>query len=500
MQRVIRAFGASRHKRTLLGCVILSGLIALAQANAQPILLIFADPAPPIQQNEQPYDPNVDLKPHLTPFLDELRKVQVEWYSPTHPTARQFAQRRDLRDEQLAHPSPVLRGQLARAWGATYVMTVRCTRPPDKAQYEYAITVWELGRRAPVWESEGFQQLATGAGRADADAALQTLGRTIAMRLDGELWASLPRVAEQVRTPTLTPAPPREEPTPVDEPQRVEQLLREGKLHEALLPMRTLVNAEPENTERRLQLIQLYRRLNLPDAARDELQRAMQLFPDHAAILQAWVELLLASGDYADAVARLQKALEQQPQSRPIRLALADALLMLGDADAAARALQPLATHDDPETAFRRYLLSGATNTPEDSPATPLALRDAHAHLWLQMATRMLADFASELLDLRRLALSPNPNRNELRQRSERAVLTGLRIGQWLERVQPEDASRRTVAHARFAGQMLAQAAQHMARFVLSRNPEEEERASLLRVEAMRELEQAKNALPKREP
>jgi hypothetical protein len=47
---------------------------------------------------------------------------------------------------------------------------------------------------------------------------------------------------------------------------------------------------------------------------------------------------------------------------------------------------------------------------------------------------------------------------------------------------------------------MLAQAAQHMARYLLSRNPEEEARASLLRIEAMRELEAARNALPKLAP
>ncbi|MCS7190850.1 MAG: hypothetical protein NZ843_04530, partial [Fimbriimonadales bacterium] len=125
---------------------------------AQPSLLIFADPAPPLQHEDKPYDPNVDLQPYLTPFLQELRKVRVEWYTPRHPVAQQFAQRRDLSAEQLANPNPVLRAQLARAWGATYVMTVRCTRPPQKTYYEYAITVWELGRRAPVWEAEGFQQ------------------------------------------------------------------------------------------------------------------------------------------------------------------------------------------------------------------------------------------------------------------------------------------------------------------------------------------------------
>lgn len=173
---------------------------------AQPTLLIFTDPAPPIQHNDQPYDPNVDLKPHLTPFLQELRKARVEWYSPTHPIAQQFAQQRGLSAEQLASPTPALRGQLARAWGAEFVMTVRCTRAPEQSSFEYAIKVWRLGARAPVWETEGFQQVASQQGKSDDTTALQTLGRTVALRLDAELWDTLPRLAEQLQTPT--PSPP----------------------------------------------------------------------------------------------------------------------------------------------------------------------------------------------------------------------------------------------------------------------------------------------------
>ncbi|MCX7993226.1 MAG: hypothetical protein N2651_06110, partial [Fimbriimonadales bacterium] len=141
---------------------ILATWLLMTVGHAQPKLLVFVDPAPPVQHNNQPYDPNIDIKPYLLPYLDELRKLQVDWYSPDHPVIQQFAQRRDLSPEQLKTPTPTLRGQLARAWGAAYVMTVRCTRPPEKMQYEYRILVWELGKRAPVWEAEGFQQLATG--------------------------------------------------------------------------------------------------------------------------------------------------------------------------------------------------------------------------------------------------------------------------------------------------------------------------------------------------
>jgi hypothetical protein len=111
-----------------------------------------------------------------------------------------------------------------------------------------------------------------------------------------------------------------------------------------------------------------------------------------------------------------------------------------------------------------------------------------------------LTDLASELLDLRRLASDPSPNWSALRTRGEQAVLNALHIGQWLERAEPTEATRRILAHIRFASQMLIQAAQQMARYLLSRNPEEEARASLLRIEAMRELESARSALPKYAP
>jgi hypothetical protein len=150
--------------------------------------------------------------------------------------------------------------------------------------------------------------------------------------------------------------------------------------------------------------------------------------------------------------------------------------------------------------AYRRYLLLGATRALENLPDGSYELTDARAALWLQVAGGLLTDLAGELLDLRRLASDPSPNWSALRTRGEQAVLHALRIGQWLERAEPTDSTRRTLAHARFASQMLVQAAQHMARYLLSRNPEEEARASLLRIEAIRELEAARNALPKLAP
>ncbi|MGQ9901201.1 MAG: tetratricopeptide repeat protein [Fimbriimonadales bacterium] len=478
---------------------LLGAMLLWACAVAQPTLLIFADPVPPISHNDQPYNPNIDLKPHLTPFLEALRKVRVEWYSPTHPVARQFAEQRGLKPEQLANPTPAIRAQIARAWGADFVMTVRCTRAPEQTSFEYFVKVWRLGARAPLWETEGFQQVATQQGKLDEATALQTLGRTVALRLDAELWDSLPRLAEQIQTPT--PAAVPSPPTPSAESRpTAEQLLREGKYAEALPHLRAAVNAHPEDPTLRMELIRLYRHLNLLEQAQRELARSVELYPDNERFVLAWAEMLQAEGKPAEAISRLQGALNAQPNSVALRLALFDAHLMQGDANAAARTLQPIAQQDDGEVAYRRYLLLGATRTLENLPDGKHTLTEARAALWLQIVSGLMTDLANELLDLRRLASDPSPNWSALRPRGEQAVLHALRIGQWAERVQPTDATRRTVAHAQFASQMLAQAAQQMARYLLSRNSEEEARASLLRVEALRELESAQNALPKRTP
>lgn len=478
---------------------LLGAILLWACAVAQPTLLIFADPVPPVAQNDQPYDPNIDLQPHLTPFLEALRKVRVEWYRPTHPVARQFAEQRSVNTEQLVNPSPTLRAQLARAWGADFVMTVRCTRAPEQTSFEYSIKVWRLGARAPLWESDGFQQVAMQRGEQDDTTALQTLGRTVALRLDAELWDTLPRLAEQIQTPT--PATISTSPTPSAESRpTAEQLLREGKHAEALPHLRAAVNAHPEDPALRMELIRLYRRLNLLEQAQRELARAMEMHPDSERFALEWAEMLQAEEKPAEAISRLQAALNAQPNSLALRLALFDALLLQGDTNAATRTLQPIAQQDDAEVAYRRYLLLGATRTLENLPEGSHALTEARAALWLQIVSGLMTDLANELLDLRRLASDPSPNWSALRTRGEQAVLHALRIGQWVERAQPTDATRRTVAHAQFASQMLAQSAQQMARYLLSRNSEEEARASLLRLEALRELESAQKALPKRTP
>jgi predicted Zn-dependent protease len=132
------------------------------------------------------------------------------------------------------------------------------------------------------------------------------------------------------------------------------------------------VNAQPENANLRMELIRLYRRLNLSELAQRELTRAALLYPNAERFVLEWAAMLQAEGKPDEAISRLQTALQAQPDSVALRLALFDLLLAQGDANAAARTLQPIAEQNGAEVAYRRYLLLGATRALENLPRRQL--------------------------------------------------------------------------------------------------------------------------------
>jgi hypothetical protein len=103
-------------------------------------------------------------------------------------------------------------------------------------------------------------------------------------------------------------------------------------------------------------------------------------------------------------------------------------------------------------------------------------------------------DLANELLDLRRLASDPAPDWKALRERGEQIVVNTLDFGRWLGRLQPDEATREACGHLQFGAQLMGQAAQQMARYLLFRKTDDLESATLLRAEALRELEAAAQA------
>ncbi len=463
---------------------ILLGLLLCWQslgAQQAPLMLVYQERVPTSSPEE---DPNLPIQAPLTAFLNEIRKVRVEWYQPGHPAVQQVLQARGLPSSLAEQPDTALLTQVARAMGATYLLIVRCTNG-KKGQIQYACTLWQLGRRAPLWQSEGIQQFT----EETYQNALMSLLRTLAMRMNQEALADLPTLPEN---PPLPPVSQNQSPSPpANTPQkRLEQLLQEGRLCEAIAPLRTLVTQEPTNLAYRLQLIQIYRQLGMESLAAQAIEDALALFPEDETLLNLWAHTLLEHHDPSQVIEALQQRLRANPASSTLRLYLFDGLLAAGRTDEAEAVLTSFQGATLPEVRWRQYLLQGAKRRYEIA-GEPVQSFGEQVSLWWMIVSGAFTDFANEILDLRRLASDPAPDWKQLRERGERLVQRVLEFGQWLGRMQPDATLQKPYQHVRFGAQLLGQSAQHMARYLLSRHHEEAEQAATLRIEALRELESA---------
>lgn len=475
-------------------------LLACGGAQRAPLVLVYTETPTSAEPNAPQDMPNPSLMEHLLPFLKELRKVQVVEYRPDLPIVQQMAQSRGWDAQALKSPSQVMLGQIARALGASYLLIARYENGAVANQLEYSATVWQIGRRAPVWEADGVQQVAVRTGGDPLEPTLRSLARTLVMRLDAELWANLPTLPEQ---PTSSAPKPPEPPSPnrfTDPQQEAETLLKEGRLLEALLPLRLLVQRDPTNEATRLSLIELYHQLGMVSTALAEAERALELLPESEPLLLAWVRLVQAEETPDLAIARLRQAVQTNPDALALRLKLFDLYLEVGDLPNAEQTLLPVFGVNHPGVLVRRYLLQGATRQLEAPLPQAVALEADTLALWLKVIEGAMTDISNELLDLRRRANAPRPDWNILRKQGDQLVARTRQLEQWVQHASAEAEAMAIVQRVRFACQLLGQSAHAMARYLLERSSDEDEQASLLRVEALRELESAQRAYKEQKP
>lgn len=488
-------------RRVALGVLAwLLFLLACGEAQRAPLVLVYTETPTSAEPNTPQAIPEPSLTEHLVPFLKELRKVQVIEYRPDLPMVQQIAQSRGWDTQALQRPSQAILGQIARALGASYLLIVRCENGAVANQLEYSATVWQMGRRAPVWEADGVQQVAVRTGGDPLEPTLRSLARTLVMRLDAELWANLPTLPEQ---PTSPPSKPNELlpiQRDIDPQQEVDALLKEGRLLEALLPLRLLVQRDPTDVATRLRLIELYHQLDMTQTALEEAERALELLPNSEPLLLAWVRLVQAEENPELAIARLRQALQKNPDALALRLQLFDLYLGVGDLPNAQRTLQPALGINHPGVSVRRYLLQGANRQFEDPIPQAVALEADTLSLWLKVVEGAMTDISNELLDLRRRANAPKPDWNALRKQGDKVLTRTRQLEQWVQQASGGAEATAIVQQIRFACQLLGQSAQYMARYLLVYTSDDDEQASLLRVEALRELESAQRAYKERKP
>jgi tetratricopeptide (TPR) repeat protein len=465
---------------------------------SQPLVLIAQQRVPVTNTEKEAFDPNLDILPALTHYLKELRKMEIIRYSPQHPSVLRFAHEKRLERAALESPDTALLLRIGHTLNATYVLIARCTRQKESQQLDYEVEVWQSSQRAPLWQRKGTQQIQAHDPQHQEN-ALHSLARTIVLQLNAELWHQLPTLPgkplqRERDSPVTQPIH-----TPAKDPQASldpDKLIREGRLSEALLLLRAEVNRNPLNDSLRLKLIDLYGRLGLKEAALEECVRAIQLMSHSEPLLLNWARLMREQGRIAEAIQTLRQWLQQAQASRETLLHLLfDMQLLAGDFAGAASTLNASRAQAEksPEQHWRAFLLQGIQRQFTQSDE-PVALNRERFALLLFVVSGLMNDLANELLDLRRLASDPAPDWKALRERGEQIGVNTLDFGRWLGRLQPDEATREACGHLQFGAQLMGQAAQQMARYLLFRKTDDLESATLLRAEALRELEAAAQA------
>lgn len=485
-----------------LAFLVLGSWHGWPQSN-RPLVLIFQQKVPSIKNDEgKELDPNLSILTYMAEQVRALGKLEVVAFSLEHPTAERILRERNLKPEQFAAPTPQLMQLTAKDWGARYFITVMAYKLPTERQVQYKAEVWELGQRNPAWTEENIQPFAQ-SGELALQSTLQSIARTVALKLNAGLWRHLPaiHVPDHLIRPVETEDGTSAEKQPDHRKEAMERF-QKGDYTGALPFARLVVNQSPVEIEWRVRLIDIYRKLNLNETALQECERCLSLFPEREEFVLKQAELLTAEKRMQEARILLQERVDKNPQSLPLLLALCDIELAQANYQPAltlceqAYAIAPAS----PEVGWRRYVTYGAQGAYEQAinafpPRQPTMTPERYRVLFV-VADGALSDMGAELMNVRGLLENPNPPLSEAKSRSEKLLKQALDCGRWLEKVQPEHPLKKAHDHLRFAGSLINQSAQNLARYLLYRKKEDMETALLLRAEALRELEIARKERP----
>ena len=110
-----------------------------------------------------------------------------------------------------------------------------------------------------------------------------------------------------------------------------------GRLDEAIEQYRVLRDMEPQELVYRSALAHLYYRCRRYDEAVDEFETAIAMEPENWALVNDEVEALAADGQFAEAIERLCRLLDEQGPFADLHLRLADLYGRVGDDESAMR-------------------------------------------------------------------------------------------------------------------------------------------------------------------
>ncbi|MGC8667023.1 MAG: tetratricopeptide repeat protein [Chthonomonadales bacterium] len=515
----------------LFGCLtcLLTG--DLGGARPAPLtVLIFSYPAKGIPAREF-----VDFAPFVARSLQDDASYAPKIFRPKDPQVQAALSRGELTPADLAEPfAPSIRRKIGRAVGADFVLTLSgsYTKAGVAAEAQMERLV---GQRE--WSVVFVQKLAPYRAKGSKPSLLEGINAQTALIVQQITHNQTPIpvsppvdvktgqvVPQQSHPPALTaepqgtlPARPREmtaaKPSQPASSVSAEEILvdrfrRQGDLPNLIMALRKAVTAKPKDASLRSQLIRAYLDAGLKSAALDEARRAVALLPGSAPLCCMLGHCLLSRGANEEAVAQYRMAVQLDPKDAANYVALADGYWALAQPDAAVKALQDGVACDPNNPLPHRKLARMYAELGRYSDAAS-EFNMVRMHAKPDESDGVATDYA----DLCRIAANGlggilnhlQNDRQDLAtgKRTREQVYTGetqLRkqtsdLSSFLEALEAPAGYARVKSLFAQAASLTAQALDLSLRSLEARDASHEEEATVMRLEASRQVKDAVEAL-----
>lgn len=334
---------------------------ASAEAQGPPRLLVISQPAP---DNKDPF---VDLGYVAARAISDGGRFDAVFFQREDRAVQEALQAGRLDAADLVSPLTLERmRKVASALGYSYYLRVSGHNTREGVTAEA-----QMERRSgpSAWRTvfaEGFSAFKATDRRSVLVQGLIAQASNIARRVatvetgpDGpaptDADARKPDAPEQPARPAareaqagLTPAQPPSDarpvvPAPADQPTslnavQVERYRKLGDTANVIVFLQRLITERPRDPQLRRELIAAYRARGMADAARDEAARAVQVAPQDAVARRLLGECLLEAGEFDAALGALREAVTLDPKDAAAHIAMGDALWNTAKPDEAQRA------------------------------------------------------------------------------------------------------------------------------------------------------------------
>lgn len=512
----------SRPRRLTLGliamlCIRTGGVLACSsseepqgQSAPQPRLMIVSQP-----RGIEGAADFVDIGFFLTRAVKDLNRFDVILYKPTDAAVSDAVKAGRLQAEDAAaHLSEADIHKIAEAIGAVYLVKVTAAKSRDGVGAAADMQVRLGGNR---WSSIFTTTLAPFKSRSKRSELLDAIHAQVA--------ALIPRISAAPPVPAATteraavgtdrPEPttgPAQAATQPSGPSTADMLIdrfrREGDTANLIITLRKSVTERPRDPKLRRDLILAMMARGWAGAARDEAARALTLCPANAELHRLLGDGFLAMDQVQEAMKEYEEACRLEPDNPANRVALGDAYLaqsLFAEAETAYRTAQQA----DGGSSLPRYRMArlraqslkfaeASAELSEARKAAGATNDTAYAETFvaiMEIVAGAAQDVAGRLGVVRKEFVAGSRTREdahtaalECRDRSKAmaALVSDHPAPQGYAAVQ---------ALYTQAAALLAQSSGGFASFLESRNDEEDREATLLRQEALRQLDDAAKRL-----